>query len=118
MDHPKFNFGKVTRQWWRDFERLDLKMMKLSRQIGAMYRQDFSDAEMDAALAAKLALEDEQDGLIAQVLVALPAAWLVDEAPDKIDWSDAASMMYVRLDYRTALNAALLEAVQHPAGKA
>lgn len=102
---PKFDFSKVTRQWNRDFGRT---MTDAARAQLIMQREpddDMTTAEFNALLdrqeQAVLDIEklaDQQAELLVQVLVDVPNAWLLADAPTPLDWSDVKSLDYIQAD--------------------
>jgi hypothetical protein len=49
---------------------------------------------------------------LARVLVSVPRAWLVEEAPETLDWTDPTSLDWLKGPRMKALQAAMSNAVQ------
>lgn len=113
---PTFNFRKVKRSWVRQFQRVDVKLMRVVNRMQSLYDSDATDAEIDEVMAQADAVEAEQDAMLCEVLVDVPRSWLVDGAPKKIDWGNPDSMEWLMVNRRTSLVVAMTKALNNPAG--
>lgn len=104
QESPEFDFTRVSRQWHKELAKT---LTAVTRAQIALQRppppDDATDAEYDAFLdrqeQAWIAIEnlsDQQAELIAQVLVSVPESWLLENAPDNIDWSNTESLDWVQ----------------------
>lgn len=105
QESPEFDFSNVSRKWQRDFARSLSKATRAQLTLQRVPSADATDEEIDALLdRQEQALDDfetmadEQAGLIAQVLVDVPRSWCIEGAPEKLDWSDVASLDWVQAD--------------------
>lgn len=104
-EKPTFDFGRVSRQWNRQFGRTLLRATELTiemqRPAPEKAAADEMNAHLDRMKAAMGQLESvatEQSELIAQVLVDVPREWLLKDAPEEIDWSVADNQDWLRAD--------------------
>lgn len=105
MTDVRFDFSRVGRGWNREFFRT---ITRAGRAQLALQRQLKPDATMDeinayiesqdAALVELDAISDEQAVLLAQVLADVPQEWLIEGAPDDLDWSDVGSLDFIQTD--------------------
>lgn len=100
MDKPVFDFSNTTRKWSKAFT---ASTYKVTRAQAKLVKQE----DVEAALALLDEAADEQEALIAEVLVSVPREWLATSAPDEIDWHDPKSLDWVRPDYYGELLAIL-----------
>lgn len=73
--------------------------------IGADARPDLTAEEQQKLNLGRIEaadrifeLEDERDALLCEVLEYVPESWLVDGAPDGLDWHDVESLDWVQAD--------------------
>lgn len=104
-EKPTFDFGRVSRQWNRQFARTIQDATGITIDLQRPPPEKATPAEMNAHLdrvnAAMNRLEDianQQSELIAQVLVGVPRGWLLKDAPEEIDWSEADNLDWLRAD--------------------
>lgn len=100
---PTFDFSRVSRKWNQAFV---ASISKATRAQTAMLRPLPGDADEDAtqrhydrveqAINDLEALMEEQAALIAQVLVDVPREWLIEGAPDGLDWGQTASLDWIQ----------------------
>ena len=93
-EKPTFYFGKVGKSWGREFARTERQM----------------EAEEDPE--AREALLDHRDELLTEVILDIPKSWLRDDAPDGLDWSDAANLEWIQAPMYGALIEAMSEAIE------
>lgn len=98
-EKPKFDFSKVSRQWNRDFAHTLTQAARVQLVLQRQPNDDMDDAAVDAlfdkqdqALNDLEALADQQAALLVQVLKEVPAAWLLPDAGDGLDWSKVESL--------------------------
>lgn len=92
---PVFDFKRVSRQWSLSFMKTAQAAAKaqltIQRPIRPGMSEDAIQAQFDAQEAAldKISVfSEEQLDLIVQVLIEVPREWLIDGAPDVLDWSN------------------------------
>ena len=103
VDEPRFNFSRVSRRWAKRFSRVQIEMAQRALIIGADARPDLTPAEQQTLNQGRIEaagrifqLEDERDALLCEVLEYVPADWLVEGAPDNLDWHDVESLDWVQ----------------------
>jgi len=103
VDEPRFNFSRVSRRWAKRFSRVQIEMAQRALIIGADARPDLTQAEQQTLNQGRIEaadrifqLEDERDALLCEVLEYVPADWLVEGAPDNLDWHDVESLDWVQ----------------------
>ena len=103
VDEPRFNFSRVSRRWAKRFSRVQIEMAQRALIIGADARPDLTQAEQQTLNQGRIEaadrifqLEDERDALLCEVLEYVPADWLVEGAPDGLDWHDVESLDWVQ----------------------
>lgn len=112
-EQPTFDYSHAGPNWRDQFnesltaitEAQEVLSRKLPKSISDEDSETYDEAKVqayydrrDAALATIKAAPAQQKELIAQVLVDVPRAWLLDDAPEDIDWSDSDSLKYVSYD--------------------
>lgn len=102
---PVFDFSRVSRQWnkafaasFRKAAHAQTSVMRPAPEDGDRETMQAHYDRIDAAVDALEALADEQAALIVQVLADVPAEWLLESAPEQIDWSQVASLDYIQSD--------------------
>ncbi len=89
---PVFDFGGVNRGWSKAFmaaiRKATLAQVQLNRQ-----------EEIEQALERIDEAANEQEKLLAEVLVSVPREWLARSAPADLNWKDPESLNWVRPDY-------------------
>lgn len=105
VDAPIFDFSRVGKKWnyaWTvSMTRASRAQLTMQRVLpeGASYEEVYQQGERAIAAMEELQqIGDDQAGLLAQVLVYVPRGWLLEDAPEEIDWSDVASLDWIRLD--------------------
>jgi len=73
-------------------DKYNAALEKYDKAVDAYYEK------RDAAMALIREAPELQKRLMAQVLVDVPRAWLLDEAPDIIDWSNPDNLKYISYD--------------------
>lgn len=103
VDEPRFDFSRVSRRWAKRFSRVQIEMAQRALIIGADARPDLTPAEQQKLNQGRIEaadrifqLEDERDALLCEVLEHVPADWLVEGAPDGLDWHDVESLDWVQ----------------------
>jgi len=103
VDEPRFDFSRVSRRWAKRFSRVQIEMAQRALIIGADARPDLTPAEQQKLNQGRIEaadrifqLEDERDALLCEVLEHVPADWLVEGAPDSLDWHDVESLDWVQ----------------------
>lgn len=95
---PKFNFDNVSMKWGTAWQRSVTRATEL--QLGLQELDAAGDGQ-DAVEKSRKTVElmhelenisAEQKRLIAQVLVDVPRDWLASDAPDELNWRDAAAL--------------------------
>lgn len=114
---PTFNFKKVKRKWVREFQRVDVKLHRVSLRMQALYEGDATDEEIEAVMGEADAAEAAQDAMLCEVLVDVPREWLAEGAPKKIDWTDPAALEWLAVNRRGSLVMAMTVALSNPVGK-
>jgi hypothetical protein len=101
----KFDFTRVGRTWSRDFlgsmTRASRVALVLQRNIPPTATPDEIDALLDRqekALVDLEAMSDEQARLLSLVLVDVPREWLLENAPEEIDWGVIDNLDYIQSD--------------------
>lgn len=101
---PQFDFSRVSRKWNKEFSASIAKVTKaqIAMQRPAPVGDDAAIQahydRMDAAVDMLQTVADEQAALVCAVLVDVPRAWLIDGAPDDLDWDDPESLDWIRAD--------------------
>lgn len=107
---PVFDFSGVSRQWSQSFM---VTMQSAARAQLALERplrpgldddaiQAYFDAK-DAALDKIGELSDQQLELVIQVLKTVPREWLIEGAPEDLDWSNKTSYDWIQDDRYTEI---------------
>lgn len=103
QESPEFDFSRVSRQWHKQFAKTLTAVTRAQITLQRVPSEDATPEEYDALLdkqeQAWIAIEelsDQQAELIAQVLVSVPDDWLIEGAPEALDWSDVASLDWVQ----------------------
>lgn len=114
---PQFDFSRVNRRWSKEWLRISTHSMRDSLIVDSPAAPGITDDEKRTVIQAKIEaaerlgnIYDEQDRLTAQVVTFVPRTWLSPDAPEKLDWSDAASLNWVLESKSKALQDALNEA--------
>ena len=117
MARVRFNFGDVTRRWMREWRQVNGEIMQIEVLLNTPARADLTVEEMRtlqvgiADATGRLdGLEAQRDKLLAEVLVEVPRDWLAASAPEKLDWSDPASLDWVLFDKYEQLMWAMVDA--------
>lgn len=104
-EKPTFDFTRVSKEWNHQFA---LSLTAVTKAEITLKRPqpktddydvltEFYDKQ-EEALTVIERLAGEQAGMVAQVLVDVPRDWLLETAPDAIDWGDPASLNFVQAD--------------------
>jgi len=107
-ERPAFDFARFSHRDSKALGRVQLRLQRLAAQVGDAGNMD--DDTFDAKMAELDSLVLEAESVISLALVSVPRSWLVEGAPDALDWSDVASLEWVRADKFDDLRAALIEA--------
>jgi hypothetical protein len=94
---PQFDFSELS---WGDekaFSRINLLILK---------SQEINDADMLSEAHQTL------DGYMAKIITYIPRDWLINSAPESIDWKDPASLNYIRSKKVGDLRAEMVKAKQ------
>lgn len=102
---PKEN-GEMPEKPVFDFSELSYGDMK---QV-TRWPYEMRAAEAENDIAKVEAVIAKKDALYASTIVSVPREWLIKSAPETIEWSDPASLNYLRADKVDALEAAMVEA--------
>jgi hypothetical protein len=101
----KFDFTRVGRGWSNEFFKTITRAGRAQLALQRQLKPDADAAEIDAFLdrqdAALVEMErigDEQAVLLAQVLVDVPEDWLIEGAPDDLDWNAVESLDFIQSD--------------------
>jgi hypothetical protein len=112
-EQPTFDYGHAGMEWRDRFnanltavaEAQEILNRRLPKSISDEDSESYDENKVqafyerrDVAFATIKAAPDQQKELIAQVLVDVPRSWLLENAPDEIDWSDPDSLKYVSYD--------------------
>jgi hypothetical protein len=112
-EQPTFDYGHAGSEWRDRFnetltsvaEAQEVLNRRLPKSISDEDSETYDEAKVqafydrrDAAFATIKAAPTVQKELMAQVLVDVPRSWLLDSAPEEIDWSDPDSLKYVSYD--------------------
>lgn len=98
MDTPQFDFSRWS---WRD--------AKQFQRVVRQFQAADASGDVDALDEAYAAIETE----LAKVLVDVPRSWLVADAPDPVDWTEAGAFDdYLRGDKMLPLINAMATANQ------
>lgn len=103
-DGAVWDFSKVSRKWHKAFAKSIREASKaglLLSRPAPIGDDEAMRAHLDAQAGAMDAMEqyaDEQQALIAQVLVSVPDSWLSSGAPDDLDYSDPESLDWLMPD--------------------
>lgn len=96
---PTFNFDRVPYKWARQFGQVFAQLNLSATLMDAPVRGDATEDDKARIRQAKLEamegfdeLVSKRDELICRVLVDVPRDWLIDDAPEAIDWSDPANL--------------------------
>jgi hypothetical protein len=120
-EKPIFDFSKVSRVWAREWRSLVARAMKANTILASVPMPGLTGNEMvQVQLAKAEAMEDintieaERDRLVVQVLKSVPRGWLVDDAPQVIDWASVDSLDYLLESRYAELFDVMNEARQEP----
>lgn len=105
---PVFDFSTYSHREARARETQAKKLVFLNRQLVAGAYPD--EETFDAALARFDALIDDYEQFLSRILVSVPRAWLVDNAPPDLNWTDPASLGWIRQEKYAELSDAAAEA--------
>lgn len=104
MEDPKptFDFTKVSRQWSKAMSasiqkatRAQLTLMRPAPTGNSDAIQAHYNAQSEA-LDIVENISDEQAALVAQVLTNVPREWLIEGAPEALDWSNIDSFDWIQ----------------------
>lgn len=90
---PEFNRGRLSYGDTRTLQKLQIRAGHLDKQIAAAGPDD----DIDALLDKQDALMAQVERILTRAIVSVPRDWLVDDAPDDIDWQ-ADGLKWVRAD--------------------
>lgn len=102
-ERPVFDFSRVSKQWNKEFGLSASKASRAQNTLGRPYPANGDAAAIEAYFAAQEAAftvieetGDIQANLLAQVLDSVPRSWLLESAPEEIDWHDPQSLNYIQ----------------------
>lgn len=107
-DQPVFDFSRMSHRDSKALGRAQLRLQRLAAQLGDAAAMP--DDEFEAKMSTLDAMIEEAEGYISLVLVDVPRDWLLPEAPDSLDWTDAHSLNWLRSDKMDALREAAVAA--------
>lgn len=100
---PTFDFTGVSRQWSMAFMKSVQAATKAQLTLQRPIRQGATDEQIQAYFDAQEAAVDllprlieEQLDLIVQVLKDVPREWLIDGAPEVLDWTQKPSYDWIQ----------------------
>jgi len=112
-ERPVFAFAKMGLRTQMRFTELQLEQQQLQKEamaaqqtVQALLEDDPKAAVPDdvvQALAKVQKIGMELVEIAGKVLVSVPDSWLVEDAPETIDWRDNESLDYIRGDMSNAL---------------
>lgn len=108
-DQPVFNFDRFS---WKDAKTITRIQAEAAR-AAALLADPAALKDEDAfegALAAQDAVYEKLQAYISRVLVSVPRSWLVSDAPEDLDWSDPASLDWLRGQSFAKLQGAMVDA--------
>lgn len=114
---PSFSFAKFSLLDQLRVNEIQAELMDIQQAGAALQALAAEDpeAEVPDGLVARMqqvaSIQREQLTMIAGCLRGVPAAWLVDDAPDDIEWGTLEALRFVRSDKMGAIQAAFREAV-------
>jgi len=107
---PTFDFSRVSRKWHKDFLASTSKATRATMAIQRPMKPNATPDEIQAhydrveqALVDLQQLSDEQAALVAQVLASVPVEWLIEGAPQSLDWHNPDSLDWVQADRYEAI---------------
>ena len=107
----EFDFSRVGYGWAKRFMRVTSRLGSMEAILEAPEAEGLSEFDRKRLSIARAEavgempdLNDARDALICQVLVSVPREWLIGGAPADLDWSDPASLEWLR-DIRPLLDA-------------
>lgn len=103
---PTFDFSRVSYRQGREMTRAQIRLAHVVQKMDALP----PEADLEPLLSEYDALLDIQADYVRQCIEFVPRDWLIDSAPDTIDWHDPASLDYLRADKFTALIEAMADA--------
>ena len=112
---PVFDFSGINRTWGKRWMRRINRASDLQVELAELedQRDDLPEDQQVAAMKRLTVvlheletIGEEQEQLIAQVLVSVPREWLSDDAPKDLDWSKSESLDWVlEVEYPTLVQA-------------
>lgn len=108
-DQPVFDYSNYSHG---DYRELDIQQKRLARLNVQLYDYDqyATDDAFEAALTQYRKMSMDVNGFLCRVLVSVPRAYLVENAPVKLDWNDPKSLQYIRHDKMRELRDLAIEA--------
>lgn len=101
---PVYDFDDISYGWSMDWAKANAKLVHLQTILAAQPRENLTADEQimvmqaqDEALGEYETVLAERDRLVSEVLVEVPRDWLVSRAPETLDWSDPASLRWVKV---------------------
>jgi hypothetical protein len=103
---PVFDFGRVSAVWGQEFSKVT-REVRIGMLLSETRPSDNASIETrmshNQALVEYLESVEDLDNrtncLMAQVLVSVPRSWLIQGAPETIDWNDPKNILaWVRND--------------------
>lgn len=105
-EKPVFDFSRSSYKDARVFGRLQLEINHLNKRIMSAG----ADTDITALLDELDAMGDRQEQHIMKVVVSVPRAWMIEGAPDTVNWQDNAALRWLRSDKFLILLDAITEA--------
>lgn len=101
MDNSKIKKPVLKKLSWgevRKIERFQRRLQRVQFRYQKAVESDDGDDVIDDLEGQIDNLYDEFQGLIAPAIVAIPADWVADDAPDSIKWSDPEQLRWIAGD--------------------
>jgi len=108
-EQPVFNFERFS---WKDAKNIS-RIQAEARRASALLADTESIKDKDtfeAAWADQEAVFDKLQAYICRVLVSVPRSWVVEDAPEDLNWSDPTSLDWLRSPSFSKLQDAMISA--------
>lgn len=96
---PVFNFRAVSRRWSKEWRQVSAELVQIGVLLENPARPDLTAEELRMLTVAKAEalgrldeVEARREALLSEVLVSVPRDWLVEDAPEGLDWRKAESL--------------------------
>lgn len=107
---PVFDFSGVSRQWSMEFTKTAQTAAKAQLTLQRPIPKGATDEQIqayydrqDAALDSIGGIAEEQLRLVSKVLKSVPREWLIEGAPDELDWNNSDSYNWIQDQYYTEI---------------